>query len=134
MENSNHQTVKINGSTGQLIITSSKGIIEGDKQYVQIEGEYVIDAKTLQILKHIIEEKSQFSYRTPLFTLPHCKELSIIDHINKIKNIDDLIKELEDSYKLIVELKNENKRLVDTINKRWYNRLLNLFTKKTKED
>ena len=133
MENNNRQTVKINGATGQLIITSSKGIIEGDKNYVQIDGEYVIDAKTLQILKHIIEEKSQFSYRTPLFTLPHCKELSIIDHIDKIKNVDDLIKELENSYKSIVELKNENKRLVDTINKRWYNRLLNLFIKRRKE-
>jgi hypothetical protein len=124
MENNDRQTVKINGSTGQLIITSSKGIIEGDKQYVQIEGEYVIDAKTLQILKHIIEEKSQFSCRTPIFTMPHFKELSIIDHIDKIKNIDDLIKELENSYKLIVELKNENKCLADTISKRWYNRLL----------
>ena len=133
MENSNRQTVKINGGTGQLIITSSKGIIEGDKQYVQIEGEYVIYAKDLEILKHIIEEKSQFSYRTPIFTMPHYKELAIIDHIDKIKNIDDLVKELENSYKLIVELKNENKRLVDTINKRWYNRLLNLFIKRRKE-
>lgn len=134
MENSNRQTVNINGGTGQLIITSSKGIIDGDKHYVQIEGEYIIDAKTLKILKHIIEEKSQFSYRTPFFTMPQHKELAIIDHIDKIKNIDGLIKELEDSYKLIVELKNENKRLVDTINKRWYNRLLNLFVKKPKED
>ena len=133
MENNNRQTVKINGGTGQLIITSSKGIIEGDKQYVEIKGEYIIDAKDLEILKHIVEEKSHFSYRTAMFTMPYCKELSIVDHISKIKNVDDLLKELEDSYKLIVKLKNENTRLVDTINKRWYNRLLNLFIKRRKE-
>lgn len=68
-----------------------------------------------------------------MFTMPYCKELSIVDHISKIKNVDDLLKELEDSYKLIVKLKNENTRLVDTINKRWYNRLLNLFIKRRKE-
>ena len=53
----NRQTVKINGSTGQLIITSSKGIIDGDKQYVEIKGEYAMEIPVADIDTVLLVEK-----------------------------------------------------------------------------